>query len=85
MIANAEGELKTNKLPREIKIAPIMAHSGFYTFIKSLTQVPAITNSPPILHPILVPNLSKIQLQGALTKGCAIAPNKEHKVTISAE
>jgi hypothetical protein len=40
---------------------------------------------PPIEHPILIPYLSNIKLQGADIIVCMIGPNNIVKVLISAE
>jgi hypothetical protein len=59
-IAKLEGELSTKIFPSAHRIDPTIAHNGLSTSIKILVQEPAITRIPPIVHPILVPNLSNI-------------------------
>lgn len=62
LIAKADGELSKNILPIPANKVPTIAHAGYYTCINKRTHAPAITNKPPIEHPILMPNLSNTQL-----------------------
>lgn len=44
--------------------------------MKSRTQAPNMTSTPPKEQPFLTPNRSRIMLQGVATKGCIIGANR---------
>ncbi len=66
-------------------IEPNIIKVGLFWTKKTLTQTPIIIMIPPIEHPILIPYLSNIKLQGADIIVCIIGPNNIVKVIISAE
>jgi hypothetical protein len=50
--------------------------------MRHLDQAPKITKIPPIVHPILTPNLSRIILHGVAMIGCMMGPsNPQNAIT----
>jgi hypothetical protein len=85
LIAKMEGELKMNTLPIAQKTEPIIGQVGFCTCIKTLIHTPKMTNMPPSVQPILIPNLSRIILHGVAIKGCIMGLSRTLSVTITEE
>lgn len=85
LIAKIDGELSMNTFPIAQKTDPIIDQVGFCTSIKTLIHTPKITKMPPKVQPILMPNLSRIILQGVAMKGCIIGLRRILSVTITEE
>ncbi len=83
LLAKIDGEFNMNTLPTAAKTDPISPKIGYWYSIKVLIHTPAITISDPIIQPIFIPNLSKIQLAGKAQTGCKIGNIKVKRVTIT--
>jgi hypothetical protein len=82
-IAKLEGELSTNMFPIAHSTEPVIAHNGSPGCMIVLVQAPAMTKTPPMVHPTRVPNLSKMKLQGIEIKGWIMGLERMFKDTIT--
>lgn len=81
LLAKIDGEFKTKMFPMAAKADPLRHQNILPTYRKVLIHTPVTTKIAPIVQPIRIPNLSRIQLTGKAKIGCKIGKNKVFKVT----
>lgn len=81
LLAKIDGEFKTKIFPIAARADPPRHQNTWPTYRKVLIHTPATRSIAPIVQPILIPNLSRIQFTGNAKIGCKIGKNKVFKVT----
>lgn len=81
LFANIEGEFKIKMFPIAAKIEPVKHHTTTYGCINVRSHTPINNRTPPIEHPIFMPNLSRIQFAGKAKIGWNTGNTKTLKVT----